>query len=131
MYKRQALDYILSIFSGIIEGLRVFPERMMENIESSRGLIFSQRVLLFLVDKGLAREEAYKIVQSNASRTWEEQSDFRSLMRSDPSAGEHITASEFDELFDYGYYTRYVDETFVRLGLIKPTIKRKAATSSD
>ena len=126
-----ALDYILSIFSGIIEGLRVFPERMMENIESSRGLIFSQRVLLFLVDKGLAREEAYKIVQSNASRTWEEQSDFRSLMRSDPSAGEHITASEFDELFDYGYYTRYVDETFVRLGLIKPTIKRKAATSSD
>ena len=63
-----ALDYILSIFSRIIEGLRIFPERMLENIESSRGLIFSQRVLLALVEKGLAREEAYKIVQANAGR---------------------------------------------------------------
>jgi adenylosuccinate lyase len=127
-----ALDYILSIFSGIMEGLRVFPERMMANIESSRGLIFSQRVLLFLVDKGLAREDAYKIVQSNASRTWEENKDFRELLRSDPQAGEHISASEFNELFDYAYYTRYVDETFARLGLIEPAAKpEKTATAGD
>ena len=127
-----ALDYILSIFSGIMEGLRVFPERMMANIESSRGLIFSQRVLLFLVDKGLAREDAYKIVQSNASRTWEENKDFRELLRSDPQAGEHISASEFNELFDYAYYTRYVDETFARLGLIEPAAKpEKTATAGE
>ena len=118
-----ALDYILSIFSGIIEGLRVFPDRMMENIESSRGLIFSQRVLLSLVDKGIAREEAYKIVQSNASRTWEEKTDLRDLLKSDPVARKHLSSSDFDELFDYGYYTRYVDETFARLGLIDPVVK--------
>ncbi|MDA0262605.1 MAG: adenylosuccinate lyase [Chloroflexi bacterium] len=112
-----ALDYILSIFSGIIEGLRVFPDRMMENIESSRGLIFSQRVLLALVDKGLAREEAYKIVQTNAGRSWDEAKDFRDLLRADAKAGEKLTPAEFDELFDYGYFTRYVNDTFARLGL--------------
>jgi len=113
-----ALDYILSIFSRVIEGLRVFPDRMMENIESSRGLIFSQRVLLALVDKGLGREEAYKIVQTNSSRSWEEGLDFRDLLRTDRLAGEHLSKKELDELFDYGYYTRYVDDTFARLGLI-------------
>ena len=114
-----ALDYILSIFSHIIEGLRVFPERMFQNIESSLGLVFSQRVLLALVDRGLAREDAYKIVQTNANRSWEEQKDFRDLLRSDSQTIKHFSSSELDELFDYGYYTRYVDETFARLGLIE------------
>jgi len=120
-----ALDYILSIFSRIIEGLRVFPERMMENIESSQGLVFSQRVLLALVDKGVAREDAYKVVQSNASRSWEEKKDFRDLLRADEKTQKHFSPSDFDELFDYGYYTRYVDETFARLGLIKKPAKKK------
>ncbi len=120
-----ALDYILSIFSLIIEGLRVFPDRMMENIESSLGLIFSQRVLLALVDKGLGREDAYHIVQTNAGRSWEEKKDFRDLLREDPQTGEHLSQAELDELFDYGYYTRYVDETFARLGLIKPAMKKQ------
>ncbi|MCS5669139.1 MAG: adenylosuccinate lyase [Dehalococcoidia bacterium] len=128
-----ALDYILSIFSYIIEGLRVFPERMMENIESSLGLVFSQRVLLALVEKGMAREDAYQIVQSNAGRSWEEKKDFRDLIRADKKTGEYFSASEFDELFDYGYYTRYIDETFARLGLIEPAKRKKqnAATSGD
>jgi adenylosuccinate lyase len=121
-----ALDYILSIFSRIIEGLRVFPERMLENIESSMGLVFSQRVLLALVDKGLAREDAYKIVQTNASRSWEEKKDFRDLIRADQQTREHFSSAEFDELFDYGYYTRYVDDTFARLGLIKKPLKKPA-----
>jgi adenylosuccinate lyase len=89
-------------------------------------------VLLALVDKGLAREEAYKIVQSNASKTWEENKDFRELLRSDAQAGEHLSGLEFDELFDYAYFTRYVDVTFARLGLIEPVAKpEKAATASD
>jgi len=118
-----ALDYILSIFSYVIEGLRVFPERMFENIESSLGLIFSQRVLLALVDKGLAREEAYKIVQTNAGRSWDDKKDFRDLLRADQKTLEHFSPEELDELFDYGYYTRYVDETFARLGLVQPVVK--------
>ena len=125
-----ALDYILSTFSRIIEGLRVFPERMFENIESSRGLVFSQRVLLALVDKGLVREDAYEIVQSNATRCWEEGLDFRDLLRADRRIGEHLSPPELDELFDYGYYTRYIDETFVRLGLVKQAAgKQKTATA--
>lgn len=126
-----ALDYILSIFSRIIEGLRVFPERMFENIESSMGLVFSQRVLLALVDKGLAREEAYKIVQTNATRCWEEKKDFRELLRADKQTQKHFSSAEFDELFDYGYYTRYVDDTFARLGLIKKTAAKKKQTAKS
>ena len=113
-----ALDYILSVFTRIIEGLRVFPERMYANIESSRGLVFSQRALLELVDKGLSREDAYKIVQTNASRCWDEGGDFRELLKSDPSVAAYLSPAELENIFDYGYYTRYVDDTFRRLGLL-------------
>ena len=118
-----ALDYILSIFTRIVEGLGVFPERMYANIESSRGLVFSQRALLELVDKGLSREDAYKIVQANAMRCWAEINlpdgcDFRDLLKSDSTVGAYLSASEMESLFDYGYYTRYVDDTFRRLGLL-------------
>ena len=120
-----ALDYILSVFTRIIEGLRVFPERMWANIESSKGLVFSQRVLLELVDRGLAREEAYKIVQSNANRSWDEEADFRELLKSDPAAEAYLSQDDLTRLFDYSYYTRYVDDTFRRLGLL-PVAKKQA-----
>ena len=118
-----ALDYILSIFTRIVEGLLVFPERMYANIEGSRGLIFSQRTLLELVDRGLSREEAYRIVQTNSARCWAEMDlpgglDFRDLIKSDSTVTAYISESEIDALFDYGYYTRYVDDTFRRLGLL-------------
>ena len=112
-----ALDYILSIFTRIVEGLRVFPERMYANIESSMGLVFSQRALLELVDRGLSREDAYMIVQTNASRCWDEGRDFRELLKSDPAVAAYLSLAELESLFDYGYYTRYVDDTFQRLGL--------------
>tara|TARA_Y100001001_G_scaffold157399_1_gene175512 strand:+ start:119 stop:1402 length:1284 start_codon:yes stop_codon:yes gene_type:complete len=117
-----ALDYILSIFTRVMGDLRVYPQRMWENIESSRGLIFSQRVLLELVDKGLAREDAYAIVQRNAMTGWDEGRDFRELIKSDKEAATYLSESELNELFDYGYYTRYVDETFQRLGLLPAKI---------
>ena len=113
-----ALDYILSIFTRIVKDLRVNADRMWENVESSRGLIFSQRALLALVDKGMARESAYKVVQRNAMRSWDFGADFRDLLRNDPEAQEWLPAGEMEDLFDYGYYTRYVDDTFKRIGLL-------------
>ena len=113
------LDYILSIFTYVVSGWRVDADRMWENLESSRGLIFSQRVLLALVEeKGLSREEAYDIVQRNAMRAWDDAQDFRRLLKSDPQAAEHLTVDEMEALFDYGYYTRYVDDNFQRIGLL-------------
>ncbi len=113
-----ALDYILFIFTRIIKGLRVNAARMWENVESSRGLIFSQRALLALVDKGLARETAYQVVQRSAMRSWDTGEDFRDLLRADQDAREWLPGPELEELFDYGYYTRYVDDTFQRIGLL-------------
>ena len=113
-----ALDYILGIFTRIIRDLRVYPERMWDNIESTHGPIFSQRVLLALVDKGLGREEAYQIVQRNAALGWDNGQDFRQLIKSDKEASAYLSKGELDGIFDYGYYTRYVDDTFQRLGLL-------------
>ena len=112
-----ALDYILGVFTRIVRDLRVYPERMWDNIESTRGLVFSQRVLLALVDKGLGREEAYKIVQRNAVLGWDGQ-DFRQLIKSDNEVSAYLSEVELEGIFDYGYYTRYVDDTFQRLGLL-------------
>lgn len=117
-----ALDYILSIFTRIVKDLRVFSDRMWANIESSRGLVFSQRTLLTLVDKGLSREDAYKIVQRNAMRSWDDNQDFRELLKSDPEAQTYLSLEEMEEIFDYGYYTRYINDTFLRIGLLKSKV---------
>ncbi len=113
-----ALDYILSIFTRVVGDLRVYPDRMWSNVESTQGLIFSQRVLLALVDKGLAREDAYAIVQRNAMQGWDFGKDFRELIKADRDVSPRLSNEELEELFDYGYYTRYVDDTFRRLGLV-------------
>ena len=113
-----ALDYMLSIFNRIIRDLRVFPDRMWSNVESSRGLIFSQQVLLALVDRGLPREEAYKIVQKNAALSWDRNEDFRELVKADAAALAYLSVEELDQIFNYDYYVRYVDDIFRRLGLL-------------
>ncbi|MSQ06474.1 MAG: adenylosuccinate lyase [Dehalococcoidia bacterium] len=118
-----ALDYVLSIFTRIVRDLKVYPDRMWANVESSRGLVFSQRVLLALIDKGMAREAAYKVVQRNAMRSWDHNEDFRQLLRADPEASAHLPAEELESLFDYAYYTRYVAETFRRIGLLPAEVR--------
>jgi adenylosuccinate lyase len=118
-----ALDYILSIFTRIVKDLRVFPDQMWANVESSRGLVFSQRVLLALVDKGMAREAAYKVVQRNAMRSWDHREDFRQLIQADADALAHLSSEELVGLFDYSYYTRYVAETFRRIGLLPAAVR--------
>jgi adenylosuccinate lyase len=112
-----ALDYMLDLFTGLMRGLIVYPERMRENMDASYGLPFSQRVLLALIDKGMKRQEAYKIVQRSAMVSWKERRPFRQALDADTEVTKRLTAAELDELFDYGYYTRYVDESFRRLGL--------------
>ena len=111
------LDYILDMFTFIMRGLEVFPERMRENVEASQGVVFSQRVLLALIDKGLAREHAYKLCQRNAMTAWRERRPFLDLLAADPEVTAHLSRDELASLFDYSYYTRYVDESFRRIGL--------------
>ena len=110
-----ALDYILDLFAGVMRNLRVYPERMMSNLESTHGVVFSQRVLLALIEKGLAREDAYQIVHSRAMESWEQGSDFRDLMRSDTNVSSLLSAEELEELFQYDHFVRYVDETIDRV----------------
>ena len=112
-----ALDYILDLFTGVVRGLRVYPDRMWSNMESTRGLVFSQRVLLALVEREMSREQAYSAVQRNALRAWDQGEDLRDLLRNDPDVSSTLSGQELEDLFDYGYYTRYVDQIFERLRL--------------
>ena len=114
-----ALDYILDLFRYVADGMRVYPQRMWHNLESTRGLVFSQRVLLALVEKGLSRDTAYQIVKDNSMRCWEEELDFRQLIKSSPEVSEHISSEQLEGLFDYAYYLRYTDESFERAGLLQ------------
>jgi adenylosuccinate lyase len=114
-----ALDYMLSIFTSIMKGLKVYPENMRHNIELTQGVIFSQRVLLALIDKGLSRGEAYKIVQDNAMKAWEKSKNFLSLLEADRRITAHLSKLELNSLFDYNYYLKYVDDVFRRLRLTK------------
>jgi adenylosuccinate lyase len=108
-----ALDYMLERFAWLVEGLDVRPERMRRNLEAGHGLFFSQRLLLALVESGLARGDAYGLVQRHALRAHEEEQDFRELVRADEEIAGRV---ELDSIFDLGWYTRHVDAVFERLG---------------
>jgi len=112
-----ALDYIINLLTGIIENLVVHEERMLQNMELTKGLLFSQRTMLLLVEKGIHREEAYKIVQENSMRTWDEDKDFRDLVKNDTRINSLINEQEMKDLFSYDNYTKYVDKIFEKAGL--------------
>ncbi|MFC1992103.1 adenylosuccinate lyase, partial [Chloroflexota bacterium] len=111
------LDYSLSIFTPVMKGLNVYPEQMKRNLEITRGLVFSQRVLLALIDKGMSRQKAYELVQRSAMESWRESKDFLNLLKADPEIVACMPEGELESLFDYEYYLRYVDDVFQRLGL--------------
>ena len=111
------LDYSLSIFTSVMKGLNVYTDKMKEDINITRGLVFSQRVMLALIDKGMSRQNAYELVQRHAMKTWTEGKNFIDLLRADSEINSALTPAELDTLFDYGYYLRHVDEIFERLGL--------------
>ena len=107
-----ALDYMLDRFAWLVEGLVVRPDRMRRNLDASHGLFFSQRLLLALVDSGLARDDAYELVQRHAMRAWDEERDFRELAHADSAIAERV---DLDTVFDLTWYTRHVDTVFERL----------------
>jgi adenylosuccinate lyase len=109
------LDYMLNKLKWLLEGLLVYPENMQQNMDRTGGLIFSSRVLLALVEKGLAREEAYAIVQRNAMATWRGEGDLKILLKNDPEATKLLSDRELDELFDVAYFLRNVGIIYDRL----------------
>ncbi|ESU31731.1 adenylosuccinate lyase [Bacillus sp. 17376] len=112
-----ALNYMLNRFGNIVKNLTVYPENMKRNMDRTLGLIYSQRVLLALIDKGMSREEAYDTVQPRAMEAWEKQVQFRSLIENDEKIAGLLCESEIDDCFDYNYHIKHVDMIFERLGL--------------
>src|SRR6059036_1514799 len=111
------VDYMLHQMTRIIEGLQVYPERMRENMDRSFGLMYSQRVLLKLAEKGLPRQAAYELVQRSAMRAWRERTAFRDLLAADPEIMAKLAPAELEACFDPSWYLRNVDAVFRRAGL--------------
>lgn len=118
------LHYMLHIFTQVISGLQVDTERMLANLNMTGGLVFSQRILLALIDKGVGRQEAYKIVQRNAKKVWAMASQgpiqgpaLLEALSNDPEVAEYLTRDELQELTSTEYYTKYIDASFKRVGL--------------
>ena len=109
------LDFALSRLTGVIEKLVIYPENMMNNLNKFRGLVHSQRVMLALTQKGVSREDAYKYVQRNAMRVWEEGKDFQTELLADPDVTAAMTNDEIAENFDLGHHTKHVDTIFARV----------------
>lgn len=112
-----ALNYMLNRFGNIVKNLTVFPDNMKRNMDRTLGLIYSQRVLLALIDKGMAREAAYDTVQPRAMEAWDKQVQFRSLVEADETITSKLSAEEIADCFDYNYHLKHVDTIFDRIGL--------------
>lgn len=111
------VNYMLNRFSRIVDNLTVFPENMKRNIDRTHGVIFSQRVLLSLIDNGMSREEAYDLVQPNAMNAWETETHFKTLIEQEPRITEVLAQDQIDDCFDYTYHLKNVDQIFARMGL--------------
>jgi adenylosuccinate lyase len=111
------LDYILEKFIAVVEGMVIYPEKMKLNLNKTQGLIFSQRLLLTLIQKNLSREEAYLIVQRNAMKAIEENRELKEICLKDKTLRKHLSASEIKECFKEKYYLRNVDKIYQRVGI--------------
>ena len=109
------IDYMLARLTGILKGLHVYPERMRENINRSYGLYCSQRVMLHLVEKGLSRDNAYRLVQKNAMQSWKQKRSFKELLKKDLLIKKYLSFNEIDELFNFSYYLKNVGYIFKRV----------------
>ena len=112
-------DYMLERMTLLMQKLNVYPDNMMKNINLTKGLIFSQEVLLALVAKGVSREDSYKIVQTNAMKVWKDGKDFKKLLKSDKQISKFISDSDIDKLFDLDKILVNINKIYKRIGLIK------------
>ncbi len=112
-----AIDYMLDLMTGIIGGMTVDTDRMMKNLELTRGLVFSPRVMLALVEAGMGRTEAYELVQKHSMRSWDTEEDFREILRNDAQVTAILQEDSLDALFDYKYYLSHVDHIYSKVGL--------------
>jgi len=108
------VDFMLARLTGVVDKLLVYPENMKNNLQITKGMISSESILLELVQKGLTREEAYKLVQRNAMKVWEDGADFREALLKDPEVASRLTEQELESCFDLGHHLRFVDEIFQR-----------------
>jgi adenylosuccinate lyase len=109
------LDFALARLAGIIDKLLVYPENMTKNLDHLGGLVHSQRIMIALTQKGLAREEAYRVVQRNAMRVWRGEGDFFGFLRADPTVQQHLSEAELKQNFDLGHHFKHVDTVFARV----------------
>ncbi len=109
------VDYMLARMTNIVEKMRVFPERMLRNLNATKGLVFSGQLLQDIVEKGCPRDEAYKLVQEHAMAAWETESDFRARLAADPRVAKYMDAAALDRTFDLQRQLRYVDAIFTRV----------------
>jgi adenylosuccinate lyase len=108
-------DYLLQKTTNLLETLLVYPQRMMKNLESTGGLVFSGQLLLDLAEHGMSREDAYRLVQKHAMRAWKEDLVFRDLVMNDPEITERIQRQQIEQAFDLKRQLRNVDKIFVRV----------------
>ncbi len=120
-----ALDYSLNLFTGVMKGLQIYPHNMKRNLEITQGLVFSQNVMLALVNKGLSRQKAYELTQRNAMKTWKTRTPFLKLLKADPDVSSRLNIKELNNLFDYELFLKHIDTIFERLGLLKKTHKSR------
>ncbi len=111
------IDYMLAKFHQVLSELKVHSDNMKSNMNITRGLIFSQRVLLALMNKGLSRQQAYEIVQDIAWQVWETEEEFQEILHNDQRLTRHLSEKEIDEIFNYKSYLQHVDEIFARVGI--------------
>lgn len=109
------LDFALNRLVGLVDKLVVYPDRMLENMNKMRGLIFSQRVLLALTQAGVSREDAYRLVQRNAMKVWEQGKDFLTELKADSEVAEALPLAQLEAMFDLRYHTKHVDTVFKRV----------------
>jgi adenylosuccinate lyase len=109
------LDFALARLTGVIDKLVVYPENMAANLNRFRGLVHSQRVMLALTQKGVSREDAYRLVQRNAMKVWEQGADFMAELKADPEVTAALSDAEIEQQFDLGYHTKHVDTIFRRV----------------